>query len=212
MIDNIKRRIDFEAEPVEGNLYPDALMNVVGELTWNLQGKLEQEGRFYGMAKSYINSMWDAMTDICPEITEKEEEIYFKINYLFRKALQREYNWLVLRQRLSEGDAIVVILKKLLDVISKKISAEYPYTKRIKTLEKLIGKFFNNIKNEKKEVELKSLVDGFYTCWKYGRVGKYTTKKIELPDLKNRILELEVLENPGERIDLVETETKEIEL
>lgn len=213
MIEEIKRRSDWKEKVEDYKLYTDALLNLVGELTNQLQKKLTQENRFKGMAKSYVNSMWDAMEDICPVITDEEEVIYQKILYLFKKTIQREYNALVLHRRLSQGDATITILLRILESINERILDDYPWARKVKTLEKLARKFYDNIKNPKKEVNLLDLYDGIQECWRRGKIGRFTTRKLELPDLRKNIMELDILENPGERMEISgEVESKEIEL
>lgn len=213
MIEEIKRRSDWKEKVDNYKLYTDALLNLVGELTNQLQKKLTQENRFKGMAKSYVNSMWDAMEDICPEIPDEEEMIYHRILYLFKKTIQREYSGLVLHRRLSQGDATITILLRILESINEKISDDYPWSRKVKTLEKLARKFYDNIKNPRKEVQLADLSEGIKECWRRGKVGRFTTRKLELPDLRRNILELDVLENPGERMEVEgEIQGKEVEL
>lgn len=213
MIEEIKRRSDWKEKVEDYKLYTDALLNLVGELVNQLQKKLTQENRFKGMAKSYINSMWDAMIDICPEISEDEEIAYHRILYLFKKTIQREYSGLVLHRRLSQGDATITILLRVLESITERISDDYPWVRKVKTLEKLSRKFYDNIKNPKKEVQLVDLSDGIKECWRRGKIGRFTTRKLELPDLRRNILELDVLENPGERMEIeTEIEGKEVDL
>lgn len=200
-MEDVRYRIDKTLDIIPQDLYADGIVNLIGELSNNLERKLIQEGRWYGMPKSYVNSIWTALSEVCPEITDEEDEVYNRINYLFRKAIIQEYSRLVLKLRHSQGDAVIIIMHRILERMMPLFIGR-PYYKKLKTVVKMVNKFFENIKNNTKNTEdLAILCNTIENLWKEGKVGKFTARKIELPDLRRELELLDALENPGERMD-----------
>lgn len=214
MTEDVKKRIDRRFPQVSINLYIDSILNIVEMLMYELEKKLQMEGRYSGMVKSYVHSIWQTFTEINPEIDNETFDIFERILYMYKKVIQREYTGLVTSRRLSQGDSAVVIILRLLEIISEKMPDDYPYVRRIFTLNKLLTKFYDNIKNPKKKNSMFNLKNTIKEGMDAGVVGRHRSKRIELPDLKKEIEMLEVLSDPGSRVELTEgkAEIKEITL
>lgn len=185
--------------------YLCAVLNLTEELTRNLTEKLKKEGRWSGLAKSYVHSMWEAFSYTNEEITEEEEEVFQRLLWLMKKTINHEYNSLTKNKRLSEGDSMIVLLKRTFEIILEKAPEGWEYTRRVKTLLKLIDKFFTNIRNPKKSAKLFSYSDFLKGCIEKGSIGKRTLLKLNIPENLGRSMEMiEILETPGNRLEGVE--------
>lgn len=183
--------------------YLCAVLNLTEELTRNLTEKLKKEGRWSGLAKSYVHSMWEAFSHTNIEITEEEEEVFERLLWLMKKTISYEYNSLIKTRKLSEGDSMIVILKRTFEIVLEKAPEGWEYTRRVRTLLKLIDKFFTNIKNPKKSVRLFSYSDFLKGCIEKGSIGKRSISRLDIPgNITPRGMELiEILETPGNRLE-----------
>ena len=206
--DIISKRI-LKDKVVPEDTWLGAILNVTELLTNELQKRLIEEGRFSGMAKSYINSMWETYTDINPVLEDDEWEIYCRINYLLKPTLLKEYRYLI-SKRLSPGDCFIVMLKKIYEIIeeiikSSEASKDFQYTRQLRTLLKLTGKFFDNIRNKKKTAKLFNISDTLKYCIETGVLGKYKLEKIDFSETTSNSTKLvDILEKPGDRLEIGE--------
>lgn len=191
-----KRILPDKVIPLE--FYCNSLLYLTEMLTYDLGEFLKLEGRFMGMAKSYINSMWTAYSGINDYTNEEEDEVFERILYLFKKIIIKEYTSLK-NKKLSSGDCIIVILKKIYEIILGTNIEDYKYTRRIQTLYKLISKFYDNIRNRKKSSKLFNLSNNIKYYMERGWIGKFRLKKIILPDFENNLKS--TLCYSGERLD-----------
>lgn len=192
--------------------YLDAVLNLTEILTKNLVEKLKIENRYSGLAKSYIHSMWDAFSYTTQEITDEEYDIFCRVLWLMKKTVAYEYNSLIRVKNLSEGDSIIVLLKRTFEILLEKAPEDWEYTKRVRTLLKLVDKFFDNIRNKKKFSRLFTYADFLKGCIEKGTIGKRGIEDISLPSPSgSRGLDfIEVLSQPGDRLGVDEGENKVI--
>lgn len=212
MTEDIKKRIDRRFPHVSRNLYLDSILNVIEMLTYELEKKLKMEGRYMGMVKSYVHSIWQTITYINDEIDDETMDVFERTLYMYKKLIQREYTGLVTSRRLSQGDSAVVIILRLLEIVEEKMPDDYIYARKVLTLKKLITKFYDNIKNPKKKTSMFVLKDTIKEGLEKGKIGRHKVRKIELPDLRKEVEMLEVLEEPGPRAEFAEGEVKKVEL
>lgn len=184
--------------------YLDSVLNLTEILTKNLVEKLEKENRYSGLAKSYIHSMWDAFSYTTQEITDEEYDIFCRVLWLMKKTLTYEYNSLIRVKNLSEGDSIVVLLKRTFEILLEKAPEDWEYLRRVRTLLKLVDKFFDNIRNKKKFARLFTYTDTLKGYMERGLIGKRGIENINLPSSTGvRGLDfIEVLSQPGERLGI----------
>lgn len=210
-VDIITKRV-LKGKVVPEDTWLGAILNITELLTIELQKRLEIEGRFSGMAKSYINSMWDTYTDINDVLEDDVWDIYCRINYLLKPVLLKEYRYLI-SKRLSPGDCFIVILKKVYEIIgevieSSGISKDFQYTRQLRTLSKLTGKFFDNIRNKKKSAKLFNISDTLKYCIESGVIGKYDLEKIDFTDyIPGSPKLVDILDKPGDRLGIEEEST-----
>lgn len=194
----LEKRID-RSRTISPDVYYSALLNLSEDITNTLQEYLINEGRFKGLAKSYVNSMWDTFTDINIEVSKEDEDSFHRVIYLFKDSIVKEFKSLHIRKHLSLGDCLIVILKRMYEVILESVPEDYVYTRRIKTLLKLITKFFDNIKNRKKTSNLFPLSNDLKYGISTGYIGKHGIPTLTFPSL-TPIKVVEVLDNPGDRL------------
>lgn len=197
-MNNIEKRMDKDIV-VEDNIYFNSLLHLCETLIPTLQEFLEKEGRFSGMAKSYIHSINDTFTGINEEVEDEEFETYEKVVYLFKPVILREFSYLKSR-RLSDGDSLIIILRKIIEILIGSCPSDYPYEKKMKTLSKILSKFYENIKNTKKNAKLFQLSDTLKYCIEKTAVGKYPLTKIIFFEKDKVKKEKEILTNPGSRM------------
>ena len=102
--------------------------------------------------------------------TTQDLENFGRVLYLFKPNIMREYKKLR-RRHVSEADCVIAIIKKILDIIIQ--DNDNPYYKNIKSLQKLITKLYDNIRNNGKSASMYSLVSNIKNYMNSGVVGKY---------------------------------------
>lgn len=199
---DIEKRI-LPGKIVSEETYIDAVLNIAENLTLELQRRLEKEGRYSGLAKSYMDSMWEAWTDVNGVTDDNLEDIFSRVTYLLKPVIIREYRFL-LSKHLSEGDCFITILRKIYLVLGDFTSQmeDFKYKKEIRTIQKLIDKFFENIRNRKKNTKLFNLGDALKFCIENGVIGKYNLDKIDFSGISTnkQAKVVEILSAPGDRL------------
>ena len=112
----------------------------------------------------------------------------------------REFNRLKSKS-LSPGDSTVIIIKKIVEIVS---GHEYKHNRELRTIRKVINKFFDNIKNRAKKDPLYNLSNTIKTYMEKGAIGKYSLDHISL---KSENAEKQELIGTGIRIN-EETDNK----
>ena len=206
---SIDDRVDQETQIPE-DIYLEGLVDIVEFLCLELNEFLISEGRYLGITKSYMNSINESINRINSEVSEEDMITYGKILYLYKPIIKKEFKRLR-NKRLSLGDSTIVIIKKLLDIIipvgEKPIN--FRFYRESKTIKKVILKFFDNIKNYKKNDSLYQLSYSIKTYMPQGIVGKYSLDSISLLDQPNEKVKLD---NPEDKVLDITENLKEVEL
>ena len=173
---NINKRIDSNIA-VSENVFLSGLIDVTDFLCSSLKVFLEKEGRYLGIVKSYINSLDAAYENFNEDLVDEDYEFFGKILYLVKPIILREFSRLR-SKKLSEGDCVILIIKKLTDII-----LEYPdfsHKKTAKTVRKIINSFYENIKNRNKKDSMYVFSNYIKNFKSSGSIGKYTLDKLDL--------------------------------
>jgi hypothetical protein len=101
------------------------------------------------------------------------------------------------RKRLSEGDCVILIIRRLLLIIEE--CHEYSHKKELKTILKIINKLFNNIRNKGKKDVMYNFSNQVKILKNSGNVGKYTLDKLDLTQI---IKDKSPIEGDGLKVDL----------
>lgn len=193
---NIEKRIAEDIQIPE-DLYLEGLLDITGFLFKELIKFLEEEHRYFGVTKSYIHTINLTFSKINQLVEEKDINVYGKILYLYKPLLKKEFKRMR-GKKLTPGDVTIVIINRILDIIIQEKKQDFRFHREIKTLKKIIIKFFDNIKNKKKEDPLYSLSNTIKEFKKNGTIGKYSLDTFSFIDFP---IEKEELKNPGERLE-----------
>ena len=144
---NINKRIDTEVTICE-DLFHCGLLDVTDFLCSSLKVFLEREGRYVGIVRSYISSLDSAYEKFNESLTEDESNVYGKILYLIKPLIVKEFNRLG-SKKLSDGDCVILMIRKIISIIKE--SENFSHNKELKTIFKIINRFYGNIKNKNKK-------------------------------------------------------------
>ena len=177
---NINKRIDPDFT-INEDLFHCSLFDVTDFLCNSLKIFLENEGRYLGIVKSYVSSLDSAYEKFYETLCDDDSEIYGKILYLIKPLLIKEFCRLK-SKKLSEGDSVILIMRKLVSIIEE--SESFSHNKELKTVSKIINRFFNNIKNKSKKDAMFNFTNQIKTLRNKGCVGKYVLDKLDLTQIK----------------------------
>lgn len=200
---NIEKRIMPDIK-VSDELYIGGLLDVTSYLCSELTSFLIEENRYIGITKSFIHSINLAFEKINQGITDEEVDIYEKILFLYKPLIIKEFNRLK-SKKLSPGDSVIIIVRKILEIVS---GHEYKHNKELRTLRKVIGNFYKNIKNRNKRDPMYNLSNIIKTYMGKGIIGKCNLDHISL---NNNEKEKEELVGSGVRLN-EETKNKVTEI
>jgi hypothetical protein len=186
--------------------YITGVVEITEYLFIELIDLLKTEDRCFGIVKSYINSMKGAYEKVCESLSDEDIDISDRILYLYKPLILKEFARLKNR-RLSPADSAITLIHRLLDIISN-IDSEYEFKSELGTLEKVIGKLWDNIRNKSKNDSLYYFSDILRTNMSKGLIGKFTLSHISL---KEEVREKQLLKNPGVRVKQ-DSEKKIIEI
>lgn len=161
------------SEMTDTPTYMCGIMWILSVMFRDLIEQLSNEGRCFGIVKSYINSVQCAY-----EKTELiDEEIYRRILYIFKPVLLKEHKKLT-KKHLSPADANICIMKKLATIIGE--DQEFKYYKEVGTLIKILTRLHDNIKNKAKKDNLFALALSIREYIGSGVLGKHEINKFTL--------------------------------
>jgi hypothetical protein len=192
---NIDKRIDKDIT-INEDLFLSGLLDITDFLLVSLKAFLEKEGRFLGIVKSYMSSIDIAFEKFNNCLEDEDYEIFAKLLYLLKPIIIKEFNRLR-RKKISEGDCVILIMRKLLNIIEE--NSEYSYKREVKTILKIINKLFNNIRNKGKKDVMYNFSNQIKILKSSGNIGKYSLDKLDLTQL---VREKSLLEDDGLRVDL----------
>jgi hypothetical protein len=173
----IEKRID-ENITIPEDLFSSGLLDTTDFLCSSLKEFLNKEERFLGIVKSYINSMDRAYENFNKDLTDEESDIYGRILFLIKPLIVREFSRLR-RKKLSEGDCVIVMIRKILTIIKEEVH-EYTHMKEVKTIMKVINRLYDNIRHRSKTDAMYNFSNQIRVLLKSGAVGKYQLNKLNL--------------------------------
>lgn len=177
---NINKRID-PSITINEDLFHCGLLDATDFLCSSLKIFLENEGRYLGIVKSYISSLDLAYEKFNEFLNENESDIYGRILYLIKPIILKEFGRLK-SKKLSEGDCVILIIKKIVSIIEE--SESFSHNKELRTISKIINRFYNNIKNKNKKDVMFNFTNQIKTLRNKGCIGKYLLDKLDLTQLK----------------------------
>ena len=164
-------RCDTESV-ITKDLYILGITDSMEYLFSELQQMLMEENRYIGIVKSYFRSIHDAYGKIHQELTEENLEICKKILYLFKPSFKSEFLYLSKSRRLSNADAVIVLIHRISNIILNE-SVDYSFKAEVRTLNKIITRLYNNIRNKGKEAILFKFANNLNSFINSGVIGKY---------------------------------------
>lgn len=149
---------------------------------------LQEEDRYYGTVKSYANNLRDCFRSISKDPAGWENiDSLGRVLYVLRPQIYKDFSRLG-QKKLSGADRIICIMRKLLELsaeVCRESNIPQPYPKETKTIQKVLGKLWDNIRNKAKSDSLYSLSDLFRTASGTGRWGKYSYDILDLISLEH---------------------------
>lgn len=195
MIEKIQDRIDNGLK-IETTLYISGLFDIIKFLYAELNDLLKEENRFFGIVKSYSNSIIESFNRFNKTVTEEDIIIFGKILYLFRGNIHKEFKRLN-SKGLSRADSVIVIINKLISIIDD-VKESHPNTKEIRTVKKITQKLYDNIRNKSKLDPMYFFTNTIKECIIKGVVGKY---QLDIFSIEDKIENKNILDGDGTRID-----------
>lgn len=192
----LEKRVDKDIQ-ISEDLFSEGLLDITEFLLSELEIFLKEEGRFIGITKSYMHSINESYNKMNSKVSESDIEIFGKLLYLLKPLLKREFRRLK-SKKLSSGDSVIIITNKILDIIYTEKSPKFRYSKELRTLRKVISKFYENIRNPKKKDPLYILSNTIKLYKEEGKVGKFPLDQFSLTEIGTT---KEELQSPGERIE-----------
>lgn len=193
---DIEKRIAEDIQVPE-DMYLEGLLDMTEFLFNELTQFLENENRYIGVTKSYIHTVKLTIEKINQSVRPEDIEIYGRILYLYKPFLKKEFKRLR-NKKLTAGDSVIVIINRILNIIFQEKKQDFRFHREVRTLRKIIFKFFENIRNKKKEDPLYSLSNAIKEYKDSGTVGKYPLDVFSFID--NQYTK-EELKDPGERLE-----------
>lgn len=204
----LDKRVDKDIQITE-DLYSEGLLDITQFLCSELEIFLGEEGRYMGITKSYVHSIHESFSKMNKKVSESDIEVYGKILYLFKPLLKREFRRLK-SKKLSSGDSIIVMINRILEIIFTEKTQQFKYNKELRTVRKIINKFYENIRNPKKKDPLYILSNTIKLYKESGKIGKFSLDQFSLID-SNSDEKIE-LESPGERVKVIDKKVSEVSL
>lgn len=192
---DLEKRVDKDIR-VSKDSYLEALLDISSFLCSELEIFLVEEERYLGITKSYIHSIKDSYNRMNVKVSEPDIETYGRLLYLFKPLLKKEFRRLR-SKKLSSGDSVIVMTNKILDIIFTEKSQRFRFTKELRTIRKVISKFYENIRNPKKKDPMYVLSNTIKLYMEDGQIGKFPLDQFSLTEIGEQKVELQT---PGERI------------
>jgi hypothetical protein len=189
----IEERAQLTGEYVAPKVYASGLTRLAEYMLVDLNDLLEKEGRRFGIVISYLDSIYQE----CQKMTlDNDDDTSERIIYLFKPLIIAEHKRLT-KKHLSKADSVITLLRKLLEIIQG--VEDFPYTKEIESLKKIVDKLWDNIRNKSKLTNLDFLEETITDFMEEGVVGKYGAEKFSILEEEEKRLR-KPLEGSGERI------------
>lgn len=174
---SIEERVGKSNPNLELDLYISGLLDVCEFLIMELKRLMANEGRFFGIVKSYFDSFSDAYKIFNEKNTGEQMEVYGRILYLFKPLLRFEFKRLV-RRGVSPADSDICLLHKILNILEE--VENYEHRKELRTITKIVDKLFDNIRNDRKNDPLFIMADTIRTHINKRSLGKFALDEFRL--------------------------------
>lgn len=171
---------------VSEEVYMDGIFDIIQWLVCDLETYVKDEGRYFGIMPTYFKDMRKIISSFNTGCTEDLCDIYGKIFYLFKPIIINEFMRLGIK-RLSNADRIIVIMKKILDMLEEEgTNRNHEKLKNFKDLNSIITKMFDRIRNNNKKTNLRLLINTFKQYIDLGKVGKMNVDEWSMKSEINR--------------------------
>lgn len=186
-----QKRVDKELD-IGFDLFELSFLGLLNSLIIEMKKAYQEEGRYVGLGKTGIIDLSECVSNLdlaIPEIPEEELKGYDvdnyinKLIYLYKPIIKKSYNKLTNR-RISKGDSILLILRKIVDCIEE-IGLFEEYSSYLDRFSKILNKLWGNIKHRGKNSNLYSLAFVIKTLVPEKAVGKYELEEIGLLEPKD---------------------------
>lgn len=161
--------------------YKEALYFIVTLLLPNMEHYLEEEGRYYGRVKSYMDSMKLAKSQGDEKINESDKIHYGKILSVIRTQIKKDFNRLGNR-KMSCADRIIIMSRWILKIADFIPKDDYKFQRELTTFSRVLEHMYDNIRNHSKK-------DNFHVLTKLIERainnGEYSEKSLLSIDLIN---------------------------
>lgn len=186
--------------------FVSGLLDIVDILRVKIVQRLEEEGRYFGLAKSYMDSICSEFDKINKNVTEEDVEIFGRTLFLLKPLLIREFKRSV-GKGLSAADTIILISRKILEICIASSPKHY-HIQEAKVIKSILDKFHGNMRNKFKDESYFFLATTIYEALEKEMTGRYQLDDIELLT-KEEVGKPDELKEPGSRINI---ESSEIEI
>lgn len=186
--------------------FVSSLLDIVDILRVKIVQRLEEEGRYFGLAKSYMDSICSEFDKINKNVTEEDVEIFGRTLFLLKPLLIREFKRSV-GKGLSAADTIILISRKILEICIASSPKHY-HIQEAKVIKSILDKFHGNMRNKFKDESYFFLATTIYEALEKEMAGRYQLDDIELLT-KEEVGKPDELKEPGSRINI---ESSEIEI
>lgn len=188
--------------------YVSALIDVVDVLRVKVVERLEQEGRYFGSARTYMDTIKEEFDKINKYVVPEDIEIYGRILFLLKPLLIKEFKRSV-GKGLSPADSLILISRKLLEVCITS-SPNHSNIGEAKVIKEIYDKFHENMKSKFKNESFFFLASTVYELISSEKVGRYELDDITLLT-RDEVIKPDELLEPGSRINIESSKKIDIE-
>lgn len=195
----IKRRIQSDLR-VSQEVYENGIIDLLEYIFVELDIFLIRENRYRGIMVSYLDSILKTYARInSKEISNEQKDVYGRIIFLYKPLILQEYHNLCEKRRLSKADALIVIIKILLEIVLEDThNSNYS---EIKSIHKIIEKIYDNIRNNGKKTSLYVLTNTIKTYMAEGLVGKYSSEYLSILEEESKIIPTDGISGDGTELE-----------
>ena len=169
---------------ISEDVYISGIFDITQWLILDLEEFIKMEKRYFGIMPIYFESLREYYKEFNVDCTEDMCNIYGKIFYLFKPLILEEFRKLE-QKHLSQADRVIVIMKRLLDLIDS-VAIDHPKKEIFKGVNNIISKIYDRIRNNGKLTELKYLISSIRDYMERGVIGKIVIDEFGLLDEINK--------------------------
>ncbi len=171
---------------VSEEVYIGGLFDIVQWLILDMEEYAKEERRYFGIMPTYFSTMKSSISDFNRDCTEFDCDIYGKIFYLLKPIVVDEFSRLE-KKKLSKADRLIVISKRILDLLEMigsedNVSYNKKQLNNIVSVNVIITKMFDRIRNDGKNTELKFMIGTMKDFIMSGKVGKSEVHTFSMQD------------------------------